>query len=343
MKKIDLFTVASKETEHFSNLLMQSANALSSGAYQIGYKCFTIGNNVCPGPFDQIISINEDFPDNAPFCLKHGHALNKIKENTDADYIMVLDADVAFTYLHWDNVISDELSQYDIFGGNFSNNSQRYRGFPSSAFICFRSNIFDKTDIDFRPSLDQKWEQEFAEINNDYLSEINCLPKGSMVKMGVGCLLPEYARTNQLTFNSLVHTEQIHERALEWTVDERKYAVMHDPKAFGEWHYRGKCFASHFGGINLANESKSYGSNPSYNEPTNYDLFYMWENRIKHYIRHTYIKPFVKEFKNEIQVPEKYLIEFGEKKPNVGPQGAKIGQIPKETDYQIRIKDNPSG
>jgi hypothetical protein len=291
MPSIDFFTVICERAEKFATFLKETARSLASNRYEINYKSILTKNGLphpefgamcrdTPMPeYEMWVPVKgrtpNKFPDTMNSSVSHGHALNQIKNYSEADYIVIADVDIALSYKNWDQVVVEHLEQADIFGGEYYLNSKRYRNFPGVFFFCCRREVIDK--LDFLPSLNENFLMDFVEVNNEYLAEINSVPIGSMIYMDTGFLLPECANENKYTHIGLPHTNEMHERKLGWSVQDKTRPILWEPKVFGEWHYNNKVFASHYGGLRLAvKRGVPYLEN---------EYFGLWARRVREYTK----------------------------------------------------------
>ena len=146
MKTIDLFTVICTEAEKFAGFLEETARSLASQNNKINFKAILTKDGL-PHPQWKTMCRDTPMPEyemwvpvkgvhpkkftvtkNSSVC--HGHALGQVPKYCEADYVVIADVDIAFTYKNWDEIVIEQLDQVDIFGGEYPLDSKRYRNFP---------------------------------------------------------------------------------------------------------------------------------------------------------------------------------------------------------------------
>lgn len=272
--KIDLFTFLGPNSAEYAEYLKYTAELFSSGNNDINWKCInSIGCDRMPEGYDVV----DNGPNMSQVSMNHGVSLNLAMKYIESKYVIFTDVDIAILYKNWDEVIINELNEYDCFGGAFSNSLRRYRNFPSVYFFTFRSDILDKVKLDFRPELrKKKINHKKIHVNNHVLNEqesiyYNMKP-GKTVHCDTGWRLPFIIREAGLSYNTMPAVSIVSKKiCLKFENEEQEEICKRKPKHMSEWHYHGKLFATH--------KHSSYGT------PLDSEVGNAWKDRIKLYIK----------------------------------------------------------
>ncbi|MFW9871686.1 MAG: glycosyltransferase [Candidatus Thorarchaeota archaeon] len=246
--KIDLFTFLGPNSADYAEYLKYTGEKFLSGEYKINWKCVnSVGCNRMPKGFKVVSSSKKtEHP-----SMNHGVALNTALKYIESDYVIFLDADIAFLYKGWDEVIVDELNRHHCFGGSFGNWLKKFRNFPSVYFFAFRSNILNEVKLDFTPKLEKKSKTGKIIICKRILTEdessyFKMPPSKNFIRCDTGWEIPFLIKEKEFSFNSMPSYNMFHKNSkLPFEDEKHKDLCLVHPKHMSEWHYGKELFASH--------------------------------------------------------------------------------------------------
>jgi len=265
--KIDFFTFIGNNSAKYAWFLKYTCEKFLSGKHKIHWKCIkSVGSNMLPFGYE-CVARSEDKGHNS---MNHAAAMNLAQKYVEHDYVIFIDADVAILYKGWDDIIVNELNNYDCFGASYGH-GMKYVNFPTVYLFAFRSYILDKIELDFSPELIEGDESVCRYIIPKEESEYFGKEEGSVLKCDTGWKLPLIkkagftgnsmpmvlmtSKDSQLPFESIKHEEFCFQK----------------PSHMSEWHYNGKLFATH--------------KQASRNHPLDGEWGQAWKKRIELYIK----------------------------------------------------------
>ena len=204
--------------------------------------------------------------------LSHGTAVNLIQNHIESEYVVAVDADVAVVYPGWDEVIVNELNNYDCFGGDYEHVS-KYLGFPTVYLFSFRRHILNKVRLDFRPKITEGKESPYRYTIKDAKEAKHFGKKvGDMIKCDTGWRLPLIIKGAGFSSKSMPMILMTNENSqLPFEDAKHKKLCMKKPSHMHEWHYNGRLFATH--------------KQACRNHPLNTGWGEAWKKRIELYIK----------------------------------------------------------
>jgi len=241
--KIDFFTFLSNNSANYAEFLKYTCEKFLSGRHEIDWKCIeSVGCDRIPDGY-KLVAKAEDM---GYASMNHGSALNLATNYVESEYVIFIDADMAILYKDWDQVILNELSTYDCFGGAFGNGLRRYRNFPSVFLFAFRSNIMNKVELDFLPRLLKNGKHVDKHVLDAQEAIYYSMKPGKTIHCDTGWRLPFIVKKAGLTYNAM---EAVYitsnDVQLHFEDEQQRELCMQKPKHMSEWHYKGKLFASH--------------------------------------------------------------------------------------------------
>ena len=203
--------------------------------------------------------------------LSHGTAVNLLQKHIESEYVVVVDADIAIVYPGWDDVIVNELNNYDCFGGAYGHPS-KYSNFPIIYLFSFRRHILDKVELDFRPKITEGKESPYRyTLKDPKEAEYFGKKVGGMIKCDTGWKLPLTIKGAGFTGNSMPMILMTDKKSqLPFEDASHRKLCMQNPSHMHEWHYDGKLFGTH--------------KQACRNHPINTGWGEAWKKRIELYI-----------------------------------------------------------
>lgn len=241
--KIDLFTFLGPNAADYAEFLKYTCEKFISGKHEINWKCIeSVGADRIPKGYkcvDKGPNLNHN-------SLSHGAAVNLIQKHIESEYVIVIDADVAIVYPGWDDVIVNELNNYDCFGGAYAH-GLKYKDFPTVYLFSFRRHILDKVELDFRPKITKGKESPYRYTIKD-AKEAEYFGKkiGGIIKCDTGWRLPLIIKGAGFTSKAMpmILTRDKNSQ-LPFENRKHKNFCFHKPSHMHEWHYDGKLFGTH--------------------------------------------------------------------------------------------------
>lgn len=252
MANIDLFVCITNWTSDYAELTKKMSSKLLSGKHNIKWKFIISGEAERNPDGYEYIATTEKHPCSS---MAHGIAVNKAFSMAEENYVIMLDADVVFLHDNWDDIIVKELdSGYAGFGLDSPKELDRWKNFPFMYCFCYRKDLLNGVELDFRPYLNEKGDiiQE-SKIETKYEEDVTKIKIGRNFKKETSCRLPFIFYDNNLKANAVPCVlPESNEVQLPFIDDKSKRDFLKKIKKsftlreyMEEWHYKGKLFASH--------------------------------------------------------------------------------------------------
>ena len=240
---IDFFSFLGPNSAYYAEFLKYTCEKFLSGKHEISWKCVnSVGCDRIPNGY-KLVANSEDM---GQVSLNHGRALNLAQKYIESEYVIFIDADMAILYKNWDQVIINELNNYDCFGGAFGNGLRKYRNFPSVYLFAFRSHILNKVKLDFLPKLRENKKHIFHLKLNEKEAGYYGMQPGKSIHCDTGWNIPFVIKKAGFTYN-VMNAVGISSRHIRLHFEDAKQEELckRKPKHMSEWHYDGKLFATH--------------------------------------------------------------------------------------------------
>lgn len=287
MANIDFFTFLTPNSYPFANFLRETGELMKSDKHNIQWKCvLSKGAKKYPNNF-QCIHKSEIIESNP--SMRHAIAIHEALKKATNDYIIISDVDIAITYKNWDDTIINILNKgYSCFGTPNASNSYGEQDFPNVPFFCFKKNILNKVNLDFRPILDENRKIKKTKKNDN--QKIMGRGVGSFVFFETGCKLSSEFKKSKLkskclktvkltSENSKLFNEKnnktLKQKIYFNSLKDEKYRISYNQLI--EYHYNNKLFLAHLGNSSCE-ANKIWGSYNS--EPGN-----SWKGLVKNYLK----------------------------------------------------------
>jgi hypothetical protein len=247
---LDLFTFITRNSWEYAEYLKYIAEKKISGRHKINWKCVeSLGADRLPSGFKVVCKTGGVGEHNS---MKHAIAMERALDYIESEYVLFIDADVAIVYNGWDDVIVDELSQYDCFGGAHAEGKSsflknRYKKFPKVNLFSFRTEILEKTILDFKPFVIDKSgnKQDEIRVKKKYESVLG-IKVGNYLKCDTGWKLPIIFKENNLSYNFMpCYLMSNSKYKLPFLNDTNKKLCLTKGRGMEEWHYNEDLFATH--------------------------------------------------------------------------------------------------
>jgi len=267
--KIDIFTFLGKNAPDYAEFLKYTCDIFTSGEHEINWKCIeSVGCDRIPEGYN--LAAKAEDMGYSP--MNHAEALNLAQNYIESEYVIFIDADVVILHKNWDQIIVNELNNYDCFGGAFGNRLRKYRNFPSVYLFAFRHSILNKVKLDFLPKLTENKKHVCSyELNEEDAGYCGMRP-GKSIHCDTGWRIPFTIKKAGFTYNTMsaiyITSEEVQ---LPFVDAQQKELCIQKPKHMSEWHYNGKLFASH-----------RHASSAC---PLNLGMSVVWKRRIEAYIK----------------------------------------------------------
>lgn len=244
--KIDLFTFLTKNSADYAEFLKYTAKKNLSGKHKVNWKCIkSVGCERIPKGFECVAK----GPDTGHGGYNHAAAIHKALKKITEEYVILVDSDIAILYKGWDDVIVNELNNYDCFGVAQRNIGGRYLNFPTTYLFAFRSYILNKVELDFRPYINSEdgTDRKYTFILNREEAEIFGREEGYKLKCDIGWRLPLLIKNAGFTNKSLpaVLAGQKGFQLPYENPEQKRYCENKFASHMYEWHYKGRLFVSH--------------------------------------------------------------------------------------------------
>lgn len=297
MGKIDVLCYCNTDPNglEYASFQRKTLDAFASGKNTIRYKVFSsyqaYNMNLSPDGYTCIGACQKWHPQPS---MEHGIALTYGVKVLDAEYCIVIDADVAITYDKWDQIVVEKLTDFDFWGWEPPHGYNRGAyDFPVVFFCAFRKDVLNKSILDFRPKLEESLtpcrDQKVAKKKIDTVHEANAynLPIGSTLKCDTGYMLPKIAHDAGLSHSTIPYVRQDYLDSLLPYKDESQKQLCLGAKGgrfvhrshMSEWHYAGKVFGTHKQACRSHPISDGIGA--------------AWKWRVQNYCRNTWGKEIV--------------------------------------------------
>ena len=267
--KIDFFTFLGPNSADYAEFLKYTSEKFLSGKHEINWKCVnSVGCDRIPKGY-KLVANSEDM---GQVSMNHGTAMNLALEYIESDYVIFIDADMAILYKNWDQIIINELNEYDCFGGAFGNGLRKYRNFPSVYLFAFRSSILNKVELDFLPKLLENKRHIYKRKLNEKEAGYYGMQPGKSIHCDTGWSIPLTIKKAELTYN-VMNAVPITSRDIQLNFEDLQQEELckRKRKHMSEWHYNGKLFATH--------------KHASGGAALNSELGNAWKRRIEVYIK----------------------------------------------------------
>ena len=244
---IDVFTFIVGGSADYAQYLKHTATRTMSGKHKINWRCVeSLDVTKLPKGFECVGKSGGGPEDHS--SMKHAFAIEEALKHIEAEYVLLVDADVAILYKGWDDVLVEKLNEYDCFGGGHAYRKKckisksRYQGFPKTNFFSFRSDILKRVKLNFRPFNNDK----FSGTTDEKTSKIFGIKNGSPITYDIGWRLPLIFYNNKLTSYTMPCYYQESEKIkLPYIDEEHEFFCKKKPRTMEEWHYEGELFAAH--------------------------------------------------------------------------------------------------
>ena len=200
-EKIQIAIACGPNSGDFLELLVYTADKLSSGKYDIEY---LIGCNHSDTPVDKIESIDSKNKihifkaegkdmysgNGASIAGAHADCLDMLLPKMTSKYGIICDVDVAFLAQDWDEKLVSSLSSSHIIIGSeyrasvIGGEHHKYQGFPAAFLIAFLVEPIQKLNISFSP----KYQSVRVTEDNVHIYGGQI---GRLCHLDTGCELPE--------------------------------------------------------------------------------------------------------------------------------------------------------
>lgn len=248
--EIDFVTFITKYSAGYAEYLKYTAKKFLSKKHEINWKYIeTVGAERLPKGYKRVASVGTTGYKRKHNSKKHADALHEALNHIEHEYVVFIDSDIAIVYKDWDDVIVNELDNYDCFGGAYSSESDdkfnkiRYKKFPTVNFFAFKKELLDKIKLDFNPF---KGDVFTYNISNDKEAIVFGIDKGHKFCCDTGWKLPMLFHDNNLSHNYMpMHLMTSENRQLPFVNNKNKNLCLKKEYCMNEWHYNGKLFATH--------------------------------------------------------------------------------------------------
>jgi len=239
---IDFITFIGPNSADYAEYLKYTCEVFKSGKHNINWKCVnSVGADRTPTGYECVAN-SGDFGHNS---LNHGEAINKSLEYVEAEYIVLIDVDMAIVHQDWDDIIVNELNNVDCFGVGYSH-SKKYRNFPTVYLFSFRSYILDKVKLDFRPMVARGVDSPVRYKLPAAEAKLFGMKRGAVIKCDTGWRLPLIVKGAGFTGKAMPMVMMTSKKAqLPFENEKHKRLCMQKPGHMYEWHYNGKVFTTH--------------------------------------------------------------------------------------------------
>jgi len=244
---LDVFTFIVGDGAEYAEYLKYIAERVMSGKHKINWKCVeSLNVSRLPEGFECVGKSGGEDSDHS--AMKHALAIEFALEHIEAEYVLLVDMDVAIVYKGWDEVIIQKLNEYDCFGGGYVKSKKckfsktRYNDFPTANLFSFRADILRKVKLNFKPFSGDLFTGEVSEQT----SKIFKMKEGSIISYDIGWKLPIIFYNNKLTSYSMPCYYQEHNNSqLPYLDEDHEKFCKRKRRTMEEWHYKGKIFATH--------------------------------------------------------------------------------------------------
>jgi len=245
MVNIDFFTFVYKDTYKYAEFLKYTCDLLCSNDLNIHYKCIeSVDVDKIPDGFE-CVAKTSDCGHNS---YNHSIAMNEALKHIKSEYVVFADCDIAILHKNWDKIIVKELqNDTSCFGFSYHSKSPRYKDFPNVFLFCFRSDMIDKVDLDFRPEVKAGRDAPLRYSLTDTVeAKYMNRPLGFQIKCDTGWKLPTIIKSGGLRGKSMKCVQGNSKKSLLPFRDkkQRKFCLQ-KPTHMAEWHYNGKLFGTH--------------------------------------------------------------------------------------------------
>jgi hypothetical protein len=167
--------VVNHNSSEFIGILLYALEKLTSNQYKVIIR----NNNSRKSDSDRLSSIVSQYTNielyhrTTPFSgsLDHGTALNELANRIDTEYGVIVDADATFLMKGWDAVLIKNMNdRVPIYGTQADIGGGKPEDFPLMFAMIFKTDIFKKLRIDFRPKELDKFQDTGWELREKYLS-----------------------------------------------------------------------------------------------------------------------------------------------------------------------------
>ncbi len=266
--KIDFITFLTRYSADYAEFLKYTCEKFLSGKHEINWKCIeSVGTEKLPDGYKCVVKAGPAGHNS----MNHAVALNLAQKYVEHDYVVFIDADMAILHQDWDDIIVNELNNYDCFGVSYGHGS-KYANFPTVYLIAFRSHILDKVELDFSPKLTEGKDSPIKYKVNKEEAKFFDMKPGSTIKCDTGWSIPLTIKGAGFSSNSMPMIFMGSEKSqLPFRDAKHKKICMQNPSHMCEWHYNGKLFATH--------------KQASRNHPIDSGWGLAWKERIELYIK----------------------------------------------------------
>ena len=240
MNKLEIFTFLTRNSADYAELLRDSMERLKSGNTIIKYKCIeSVGCERIPKGWDCVASVKADLSHN---CLNHANAMHEALKHVKAANVVFVDADMCILYKDWDTVITYQLTNCDVWGTAFGEDSLQYHRFPNVFFFAFKKCILDLVDLDFNPKLSNGKESPVRyKLDNKLEAKLFHKNAGEIIKCDTGWRLPLIIGRMGLRVGCIPRVlGGDPDSQLPFRDDTQKNFCAQKPEHMAEWHYTNK-------------------------------------------------------------------------------------------------------
>jgi glycosyltransferase involved in cell wall biosynthesis len=266
--KIDFITFTTRYSADYAEFLKYTCEKFLSGKHEIDWKCIeSVGTEKLPDGYKCVAKAGEAGHNS----MNHAKALNLAQNYIDHDYVIFIDADMAILHKDWDDIIINELNNYDCFGTSYEPGILKYEGFPTVYLFAFRSYILDKIKLDFSPDVTPGKDAPRRCVLAENEAHIFGRRPGGLLKRDTGWKLPLILKSAGFVGKAMTTVSmRSNKRQLPFEDKQHKKLCMKHPTHMCEWHYDGKLFTTH--------------KQASRNHPLDGEWGNAWKKRIELYI-----------------------------------------------------------
>ena len=242
---IDVFTFVTGSVSDYAEYLKYTCDINLSGKHKINWKCIqSLDVTSIPNGYQCVGKSGGQEEHNS---MKHALAMHEALKHIESEYVLFVDVDVAVLYKGWDDVIVQNLNNFDCFGGAHAKSKSRYcrtryKKFPKVNFFSFRKDVLKKVQLDFKPFNEEDFFGEVTKENSEFLN----MEVGAKIAYDVGWKLPIIFKENGLTYNYMPCFPMDSQNSkLPYLNKEHKKFCYKKTFTMEEWHYNKDLFATH--------------------------------------------------------------------------------------------------
>lgn len=241
MANIDFCVCVGNGAVKWAEFLHHTSSSLSSGQHQIRYIAGLSGHTQKPDGFD-VSCVAPRASANTGF--NHMLCLETLYKHSEAEYIILSDADVAICMQGWDSIALSHLTGNCIAFGFALIHKYRYRDFPYVNWICMQRDKIKECGAQFMTP-----ENKVPKHPSIFMDEEQCklfgYDKPTYIDVHTAWKFCSYFKQNGYTGYSMYPSEKLILPECQWK------------KPWHEFHYDGKLFGTH-----LCNSCRDSIKNP---------------------------------------------------------------------------------